>query len=272
MKGELPVLLCFHGGGTSDAIFRAQLRNVSATIREDFEMIYVLAPHEGPAGPGVLPLFADSGPFYWWFGGINSANRQGLKNTTAVNANMANLAKDLDRTITTALKAASRRKEDVAGVLGFSEGTLVSSLLLSQCSSSYERATGHRRVLPNLTFGVLICPGYRTDIAMTISQFPVRLPTIHLHGLSDPLLSSGRALLRAYKSSFDATSCLEFDGGHHIPTQKPVLKELGGMVGENYVKGMQLKMGMPAVMAGLKKEKSYGQPKAMGMQRAAAAA
>src|SRR5271169_5143167 len=67
MDTFLPTILCLHGHGTSATIFEAQTRNIRSALRSQFKFVYIDAPYESEPGPGVLPCFADSGPYYTWF-------------------------------------------------------------------------------------------------------------------------------------------------------------------------------------------------------------
>ena len=55
-----------HGGGVSGSIFTIQTRKVVWKLKPQFDLVFLDAPWVCPPGPGVLPVFADAGPFYRW--------------------------------------------------------------------------------------------------------------------------------------------------------------------------------------------------------------
>lgn len=57
------------------------------------------------------------------------------------------------------------------------------------------------------------------------------IPSVHVHGLQDPWLPEGRALLTNYYEAEGAT-VLDFQGGHHVPTaQKDIDKIVRAILG-----------------------------------------
>ncbi|KAF4635602.1 hypothetical protein G7Y89_g2491 [Cudoniella acicularis] len=113
-------LLCFHGTGSSAAIFRIQLSKLRLALKNHFEFIFVDAPIECGPGPGVLPLFARAGPFYSWFG---------IDNPTIESA-LPGIYQRLSEAVQDWEASKTHPESRIVGLLSFSEGTLVSSLLL----------------------------------------------------------------------------------------------------------------------------------------------
>lgn len=64
---DLPLIACFHGGGSNSEIFEIQCFRLQEKLQSDFRFMYFDAPFTCPAGPGVLPAFEDYGPFRTWF-------------------------------------------------------------------------------------------------------------------------------------------------------------------------------------------------------------
>ncbi|KAI9858409.1 MAG: hypothetical protein M1813_007513 [Trichoglossum hirsutum] len=63
----------------------------------------------------------------------------------------------------------------------------------------------------------------------TESRCRLRIPSVHVHGLQDPWLSEGRALLADYYEAESAT-VLEFRGSHHVPTAQKDIDEIVGAI------------------------------------------
>lgn len=114
-------ILCFHGTGLKGAIFKIQMSRLRFELRDAFDFIFLDGPMECPAGPGVLPLFSDQGPYYGWFGDgisiednmekITVSVEQAVKEWRASNINL-----DADA--------------EIVGALGFSEGALALAMML----------------------------------------------------------------------------------------------------------------------------------------------
>ncbi|OJD15723.1 hypothetical protein AJ78_04058 [Emergomyces pasteurianus Ep9510] len=62
----LPSILCLHGSGTSAAIFKIQTIRLRRELQHRFSFVFIDAPFETDPGPGVLPVFADAGPYFTW--------------------------------------------------------------------------------------------------------------------------------------------------------------------------------------------------------------
>jgi hypothetical protein len=64
---NLPRIACFHGGGSTAAIYKVQCEQLAHLLQNDFQLVFFEGPFERSAGPGVLPVFADYAPFKSWF-------------------------------------------------------------------------------------------------------------------------------------------------------------------------------------------------------------
>jgi predicted esterase len=65
----LPRIACFHGGGSSAAIYKVQCETLQKVLANTFEFVFFEGPYERDAGPGVLPFFTYEtfGPYRTWF-------------------------------------------------------------------------------------------------------------------------------------------------------------------------------------------------------------
>ncbi len=204
----LPTILCLHGHGTSAAIFEAQTRNIRYSLRAQYKFVFVDAPYESEAGPGVYPVFTDAGPYYSWFSQATNSS---------VSSKASELS-DLSRYVEKALTKNGVKTSDIVAVMGFSQGTIVASLLLLQAQWRDARWA-------NLRFGILLSGACREDFVSAFRNQKLKLPTVHVHGLEDPYLHSSRMLQHEVYHE-DSAKVFEFDGGHHIPKHPEELKKL----------------------------------------------
>ncbi|KAL8724354.1 MAG: hypothetical protein Q9181_006865, partial [Wetmoreana brouardii] len=108
---DLPCLLCLHGGGTSAYIFNIQTRRLQRALAKHFRFVFVDAPFECPAGPGVLPFFEGLGPYRRWIDENGS---------------------DEDKVRPLIRKTIAEDGGNFVGVLGFSQGARLALGLLHE--------------------------------------------------------------------------------------------------------------------------------------------
>jgi len=212
---SLPAILCLHGAGTSAAIFEAQTRNIRVSLRSHYRFIYIDAPYDSAPGPGVVPCFEDSGPFYGWI-----CDEPSLPTPGTAASGLASLSKY----ISTTLSHQGVNTSDIVGVMGFSQGTIVASLLLLQAQWRDVRWSG-------LQFGVMLSGACREDFVQAFLGQKLRIPTVHVHGLRDPYLGSSRMLAKEVYCDKWA-KVLECDAGHHVPAKGEDLEKLTGCMRE----------------------------------------
>jgi predicted esterase len=211
---SLPTILCLHGHGTSGAIFEAQTRNIRQALRAQYKFVYIDAPHESEAGPGVYPVFEDAGPFYSWFSKPTISEPDIRETISSKAKELAGLGKYVE----TQLAERNIKTSDVVAVMGFSQGTIVASLLLLQAQWRDAR-------WGNLRFGILLSGACREDFVSAFTGQKLKIPTVHVHGLEDPFLKSSRMLTREVFHP-NSANVLEFNGGHHIPRRPSDLGRL----------------------------------------------
>lgn len=238
---SLPAILCLHGGGASGAILSVQAFRLRSRLRDHFSFIFVDAPFPAIAGPGILPTFEGSEPFLQWFDPGN-----------ATPAQRASEIQKLELVVRTAYEKEdqSHARREIVGILGFSQGAVAATWLLLQ------REQGR---LPwfKPRFAVLVCGDFgelsgpqdeaeRSSSASMVSDLKITLPSIHIHGIHDPVLPRSKLLLKQYYHE-DMISTMEFKGAHHFPlaveenelaatmiiaaTQTPGVRDLTGSVG-----------------------------------------
>lgn len=227
----LPRILMLHGGGTNSRIFHMQCRSIDYHLKPHFRTVYVEAPLPSIAGPDVLTVYAECGPFKRWVLTTepNAVERQ-PKETW-----------DLDeRAIADAMDADDRRGATGpwVGVLGFSQGAkMAASVLLRQQENP--AALGRlRRAGCDFRFGVLMAgrgpliqpdpdtadwlgAGEKFDYASNLAAKRVlHVPTIHVHGMQDPGLDFHEVLLSEWCEP-GTTKLIQWEGNHRLPFKTP---------------------------------------------------
>ncbi|KAL7910355.1 serine hydrolase FSH [Trichoderma velutinum] len=216
--GPSRALLCFHGTGSSGHIFRVQLSRMRLALGKDTELIFVDGPHPSTAGPGVLPLFADEGPFYSWFGA----------QAPTIEGALPKIHESVRKAVQQWEETKQNPEARIVGFLSFSEGALVSALLL------WQQQLGLVPWLPEMQLAVLICCYFadeatsylRADATLHGRQDTfIDIPTVHLHGRRDFCLARARKLVTNHCRP-ENVHVVEFDGGHHCPTKKDVYEKV----------------------------------------------
>lgn len=212
MCPKLPVILCLHGYGSSIAIFQAQTRHIRAALALEAQFVFVAGPFEAPPGPGILPYFANCGPYGSWFSAESfSADAQPEAKFMETVSTIEKMLAQQDLTTL-----------DVAGVMGFSQGALMASLLAVISQNNDSR-------WPNLQVAILLCGAYHKDATEMLPGSRLCIPSIHLHGLQDPHLESSRML---YSELYDPSTAviIEADMGHSLPHDKRVAGQIAAHV------------------------------------------
>ncbi|KAE9371689.1 hypothetical protein N431DRAFT_467850 [Stipitochalara longipes BDJ] len=205
-------LLCLHGTGSSGAIFRMQLAKFRLALKNDFEFVFMDAPYPASAGPGVLPIFAEAGPFHGWFGGEGAT----------ISGRLAGINAAVHAAIDTWESSKKNPQSKIVGVLAFSEGALVASMLL------WQQQLGLLSWLPTLHFATLICCFFADEAgthmlaeatAQGREKALIEVPTLHIHGKQDFCLARAQKLVaKHYRPEF--ADVMEFEGGHQLPSRR----------------------------------------------------
>ncbi|KAK1978228.1 oxidoreductase [Colletotrichum cereale] len=217
-KKPSKAILCMHGGGASPDIFRFQTSSLHAALAHEYDFFYASAPHVAEPGPDVLPFFAGMDPFYSWF--------------RPVHDDPAAEVDTFNEAVRGSVESYARHNPGarIVGVLGFSQGAVAATMLL------WQRQVGRLAWLPDVKFGVLLCPGYSavaTGYMRDICEreglggdegVVVKLPTLHMHGRQDVAnLPQSR---RMYATHYKGAKLVEFDGEHEVPRRVGDVKKL----------------------------------------------
>jgi len=231
-----PRILCLHGGGVTGEVFRLQARALIARLNPYFRLVFADGPFFCAAGPGILPVYADFGPYRRWL--------RWLPEHTEIDAESA-----IDE-IWYQLKDCMGTDDRLGatgewvGLMGFSQGAKVSASLLFD-QQVREQKLGKGNTGYNWRFAVLlagraplvslsehtadikalvnaaeISEGFETvEVKDNDDSHILRLPTIHVHGLTDPGIHLHRRLLDQYCDPSSVT-VIEWDGTHRVPIKK----------------------------------------------------
>ena len=244
---HLPRILCLHGGGTNAQIFRLQCRVLIRHLQHTFRLVFAEAPFSSEAGPDVISVYKEYGPFRRWLRFLPHHPDIGARATIQkIDDSLDKATKEDD------LKGATG---EWVGLLGFSQGAKVcASLLLRQ--QIRVRKLGASRSKTNYRFAVLLAgrgplvamepqlimtpaladaseigsPSTTIDdrVLMKGKEHILQIPTIHVHGLRDPGLDLHRLMLERYCER-DSTRLLEWDGDHRVPIKS---KEVAAVVSQ----------------------------------------
>ena len=225
---SLPRILCLHGGGVTGAVFQTQARALIKAL-PGFRLVFADAPFLSEPGPGIVPVYADRGPFRRWLRWRPAHPDLGNDATTR------RILNSLER-----CKEADPGTGPWVGLLGFSQGAKIAASLLYDQQVRAERRhtagtnTDYRFAVllagrgPLVSFGPhtaspLLAPA--NGMSLDPIDFPgrapqvLRLPTIHVHGLADPGLPLHRQLLAQYHDPRTST-LVEWQGDHRVPLKR----------------------------------------------------
>jgi predicted esterase len=225
-EASLPAILCLHSYGTNAAIFRYQLRHITQALTGIFRFIFVEAPfHVQQPGPGVLPGFADAGPFRRWHSDETLAGAFGVSASNLKDEKRQ--VRELLRDTLESERRRGARGSGVVGVVAFSHGAALGAAL---CLDPELGA--------DIKFAVIFCAMYpalsltedddegsaSTAVAKPSKtssgpQLVIEIPSIHVQGTSDPWRGQGTKTLEQY---FDGTRArrIELAGlSHEVPSK-----------------------------------------------------
>lgn len=200
-----PAILCLHGGGSSGMIFNVQAARIQRCLRDYFTFVFIDAPHECPAGPGILPVFEGCHPFFTWI----EPGRTPSQDNAWTNAEAAVRQKFLEQV--------NKTGQGFVGVMGFSQGTrLATRLLQKQHQRVKEGRTSSGE--PEFKFAILNNGSYGPGVEVKEGDADVLLstPCVHALGKKDQFYDNGKKLFELCYEK-DSATLLEFDNDHRLP-------------------------------------------------------
>ncbi|MCJ1261278.1 hypothetical protein MMC22_001142 [Lobaria immixta] len=211
-RSPLPQILCLHGSGCNAEVLRIQTRLIRSQLEHRFEFLFLDGPFPSDPGPGVLPFFEDTAPFYRW-----TSTSKGQDETMEVREV---LHKFLERP----------GHERIVGLLGFSQGTRVVAGLLKR-----QQTTTDPTQLQGLhfRFGALfngggggvagtpmdllqVEPNKGDDRSRSPGKQLISIPTLHVHGVNDSIYLNGKQYAARHFES-GSFKTIDVDAAHHFP-------------------------------------------------------
>ena len=233
---HLPRILCLHGGGTNARIFRAQCRALEAKLKSNFRLCFADAPFLSQAGPDVVSVYRDYGPFRRWL--------RWRLDQPEIEA--AAVVLEIDMFLAATLQADNEKggTGSWVGLLGFSQGAKMCASLLFRQQARAEKLGRHcagsafrfavlmagRGPLVSLDPELVMTPslvdaahlGFQVLPDRNRTEHLLRLPTIHVHGLRDQGLLLHRQLREQYCEK-GSTRLVEWNGTHRVPIGSEVV-------------------------------------------------
>jgi pimeloyl-ACP methyl ester carboxylesterase len=233
---HLPRILCLHGGGVTAEAFRLQSRALITRLKSTFRLVFADGPFLCDPGPGIIPVYADFAPFRRWL--------RWLPEHKEIDAESA--VEEVWYQIRDAMDSDTREGAtgEWVGLMGFSQGAKVSASLLYEQQVKEEKL-GKGKAGTTWRFAVLlagraplvslstetagnealvdaaeISEGFETvNPELWEGWKKLEIPTLHVHGLSDPGLHLHRRLLNQYCEP-STTTVVEWEGNHRVPIKK----------------------------------------------------
>lgn len=245
-KAKKPVMVMFHGSGSSAAIFGIQTHSLAKELSKSFDLVFLDAPTPSAPGPGVFPLFADMPGYYRW-----------LAPNLSASARLAELF-DVARYIHTQLDSQNIKPAEVVAFLGFSQGALVALAMLGLAlvgQTSWEK----------LRFAVAIgagttgktaqmdgVEGMMGALSRMLGREDGKFPgySVQASGLRDVWYKDGRRL--ANMCARDRTKTMDYRDGHVVPRQKHEVLKLVQMIMSIDEASKAASLGMESTRATLK--------------------
>eukprot|EP01059_Diplonema_ambulator_P035862 TRINITY_DN8633_c4_g1_i1.p1 TRINITY_DN8633_c4_g1~~TRINITY_DN8633_c4_g1_i1.p1 ORF type:complete len:241 (+),score=38.25 TRINITY_DN8633_c4_g1_i1:40-723(+) len=191
-------LLCLPGWRTNASILRTQLAGFlpGPEVDIEFDTIDGTFPASGPPDEAIRTFFPNEDYYEWW------------------DRDQDNTYKGLDETLDRVAGIIDKADPPYDGVLGFSQGAGLTSLLSVYCSTPGEDARFYKK----FRFAILIAGFPPRDPSLRAfykEDGSIGLPSIHIWGTADGLSMASATLAR----KFDQKSVLLHihQGNHVVP-------------------------------------------------------
>eukprot|EP00850_Spirogloea_muscicola_P019029 SM000182S03919 [mRNA] locus=s182:57282:60712:+ [translate_table: standard] len=200
-------ILCLHGFRQSAASFRGRTAALAKRLRGVAELVYVNAPHA--VQPATSGTAAGAKLRYTWLTGTHDGSEAAAQ-TNSWATSMAALQRELT----------DRGPYD--GLLGFSQGAAVATLMAAAVHSSQPR---DETEVPLFRF-VILCSGYLPPPllapASALTAGRVRCPSLHIFGASggDKHVAAAESLALVEYFASESRTVVAHDCGHIIPAGK----------------------------------------------------
>ncbi len=212
--GNLPTILCLHGAGTNGIIFKLQARIIVRRLSGVFRFVFVDAPFESVAGPGVFPTYEGIEPYLWWH----------CDDSAALEFDISPEEIRARRQLVRNMLTAQLKLTKAVGIMAFSQGARVATGL---CLDSVLGKQLKFAILIAATFPALHVGDAERDSlscaadadvlpSPAVALKPISIPSVHIQGTKDPWRSECSRLKATYFEDGTA-ELVPFVGGHAIP-------------------------------------------------------
>jgi predicted esterase len=206
-RDGVATLLVLHGYTMNSDTMREHIAPLSAGFPPDVSLVIPAAPH-ACSEASVERFYAGTGltrlpPPYltWWDATDDGSEYRGWEQSRD------------------ALAALVEQHAPV-GVLGFSQGAIVASVLSAMAS---------RGILPGLSFVILVAGGTPRATALApLFDDTIRIPSLHVWGERDGLAERSRELSGRFDES--TSSVVTWPGGHRVPPGGPAADAIADFV------------------------------------------
>eukprot|EP00667_Euglena_gracilis_P022964 EG_transcript_25768 len=192
-------VLCLHGHGCDSRIFRIQLMPVLSACRPDVDFVFLDGPQEADmTDPSILEYFP--APQFQHLQYMRPIRSPDGTRYEGVEAGLQHVRTFL------------QTDGPFDGLLGFSQGANLATLLTAEAESQTGRAPWD--------FVVLMCGG-RSLWAEGLPDLPLRTPSLHVISKDDPSWELTEALVDVYSAG--SRQVIRTEGGHKPPRDPAVL-------------------------------------------------
>lgn len=210
-EANLPTLLCLHGAGTNGIIFQLQARMIIRKLAGIFRFVFIDAPFESVAGPGVVPTYEGIEPYLWWH----------CDESASMEFDISPEEVCTRRQMVRNMLATQLKLTKAVGIMAFSQGARVAT---GVCLDSVLGKQLRFAILIAATFPALHVHGDKSPgdtnapvlATLACPPKPISVPSVHIQGTKDPWRSEGSRLKSTYFEDGNA-ELVPFVGGHAIP-------------------------------------------------------
>lgn len=188
-------ILFLHGYAQSASIFSGKTGGLRKTLKKQgYDTVYVNAPLKLKGDQLHDPSAEELDLYGWWPYGMDDYEVQ----------------EALDMVL-------SEGKDDVEGIVGFSQGAGLSGVI----------AARYKELLPSLKW-VIFFSGFRLKPAKFEHWYEpkIEVPSLHVIGELDTVVEEGRSIKLFESCEDDRKVMLKHQGGHYVPNNKDFVNKI----------------------------------------------
>lgn len=206
-KAVKGTVLCLHGFAQNGTVFSVKASGIRKALKKaGYHTVFIDAPLALTAAD--LPFEASS------YGADDKSAELNFRGWVYTQKDRFDIKPSFE-----SVKKAYAEHGPFIGIMGFSQGSGVAGLLLAH----YNEIIGDEKASDSLKFAILYSGfKFENESVQQYYEKRVTLPTLHLMGELDTLVSNERSL--AYAELCDDHTVLKHPGGHYCPSTKDLLK------------------------------------------------